>query len=283
MADSDGAKLAPKRLPLDESELKDFEKDGTVAVQAVTESLDKRVLVDEEVVANAKTSSEADSDKRVRVEEEGAEDDKHPTRPSTTTTTTNSTSGAQIQERSTVTFYCDDCNKARILDKQIADTFDLSEKWTCTMALPEGCTKTDDELVDIAGEMFAKVLDATGIKTRKQLAASDADEFDAGPWSAYIETWINEARDAEILDFVQDLYGDMDVIDLLAENDVVTLVDLVSADDTKLIDILSKMDDLDLKQLMDENEAVSAEDMLRGWRSRVTEFLSENPWAVPVE
>jgi len=108
--------------------------------------------------------------------------------------------------------YCDICNKARLLTKTEEGKLDLSEEaeFHCSM-VPRikdlgGCEVTDDEITLITGEGFGFVLSRAGVHTRAQLAACNAQQFDAGPYAPYLEKWISEAQRFELDDIMKEVF-----------------------------------------------------------------------------
>jgi hypothetical protein len=166
-----------------------------------------------------------------------------------------------------LTIYCDACGKARVLKKSFAEEFDLSKEWTCELACKEGCNQPDDELANIAGEMFAKVLDSVGIKTRKELASSDSAEFDSGPWEAYIIDWITKARAEETNDAMMEIFQDTDLIEELARIEIETPWEVVQLDTASFVTLVNEV-----------LQRPDLEDQVETWKALAASIVESAPW-----
>jgi len=173
------------------------------------------------------------------------------------------------------TVYCDACGKARVLKTSYAETFDLTKEWTCTLVCVNGCAQPDDELENIAGEMFARVLDAIGIKTRKDLANSNSEDYDSGPWSAYIIDWIGKARQEELYDAMREILdGDDELVKSLASLGIETPADIIKADASFLVSACAQA----METSPDEVDALVSE-----WKTKAKAIADAMPWMYEVE
>ena len=193
------------------------------------------------------------------------------------TTTTSSTTiaaqeegGSDVEESPSVTVYCDSCGKARIMKPDFAAQFDLDNEWTCIKACVKGCAQPDDEVVGIAGDLFGAVLDAAGVKTRKQLAIANVEEFDAGPWAPYLQEWIAQAQSEEITDSMREIVGDEYLLEKLIEAGISTPMDLIQADQEVLIGLTQSSS-------YEDSDAVP-EDIICEWRTKITSLIESHPW-----
>ena len=88
-------------------------------------------------------------------------------------------------------------------------------QWSCSALahrLPLQCEEPDDELKALVGDMYAKVLDHLGIKTRLALAGSDASflvQEAGGPeFLSLVLDWIARAQSTEIADKMVEIFDD---------------------------------------------------------------------------
>ena len=148
----------------------------------------------------------------------------------------------------------------------------MSKKWTCIQAIKEGCNHPDDEIINITGEMFGKVLDLLGIKTRKALANSLLSEFDSGPWEPYVENWIMTARTLELGDAMKEIFETEDpefVEDFLHVTEIVTPSDLLKFE----VEALK----IFVNEILQES-CSDIEERILVWQEKASNYTAQMPW-----
>ena len=109
--------------------------------------------------------------------------------------------------------YCDKCGKCRrIFAGEIDQCGENPDApWECSF-LPRigSCEKPDDELVNLVGSTYARVLDRLGVFNQEKLAAADPEYLIAAAggsdFSALILSWISKAQALEIDDFMNTVF-----------------------------------------------------------------------------
>jgi len=137
-------------------------------------------------------------------------DNKRPVQTTSSSSTSKKAKSEDVLQLGT-TVTCDACQKARILSDDETESL-TSSTWVCAnlsrLQSSGGCDVPDDELRDIVGDQFVLVFEQMGIKLRSQLAATSIDEYDAGPWEGYLDSWIQQAQGLEVIDIMTDILGD---------------------------------------------------------------------------